>query len=172
MGDIPGRTTSPSYRTDTTFEPTLGSGSQEKSTQLPIIRFKGLARAGNKTNGVICDANSPFLMNDNEDQGTIISGGISSLHAGETKAWASQETANANELAKNVTGSRRLREENEGEVPQEDQNMRRSRGRPRKQTKVVPSLSRDNETYSSSRPASPVSSLDGQTRPRRNAPRL
>jgi len=134
-------------------------------------------KAGVKNRVAIRDASSPFLMDEDEEQDILFRRGSRRAEEDNEQDGHEVETPKASSPAHAADGERPLGG-NEAAADFAITNAKgaitskgRGRGRSRRSTKAVPSLFKDNELYNSSRAASPVSSLDGQAKLRRNAPR-
>jgi hypothetical protein len=181
MADTTARAASPAqYETaDKISEVKVDLGTNElESAPLPLANGSA-TKTGIRNKIAIRDASSPFLMDEDEEQGDLFRKGSRRAHEDDEqdsladkllRASSPGEAANA-EVSLDGQGSGSTSElRTAGSAT--NGSKARGRGRSKRSTKAVPALFRDNELYNSSRAASPISSLDGQLKLRRNAPRL
>jgi hypothetical protein len=136
-------------------------------------------KTGVKNRVAIRDASSPFLMDEDEEQDMLFRRGSRRPDEDDEQDGREAETPGASPPANTADNERPLGGNGVAAssavataAGNATTSKGRGRGRPRRSTKPAPSLFKDNELYNSSRAASPVSSLDGQAKLRRNAPRL
>lgn len=136
------------------------------------------AKTGVKNRVAIRDASSPFLMDEDEEQGSLFKRGSRRSYEDDEQDGREVETPEASPPGNTADGEEPISGISSAASPavvtamNATNSKSRGRGRPKRSAKAAPSLFKDNELYNSSRAASPVSSLDGQSKLRRNAPRL
>jgi hypothetical protein len=180
MADTTVRAVSPPLHgtTDKRIEADVDLESNEDSSaQIPLGNGTA-SKTGAKNKVAIKDASSPFLMDEDEDQSILFKRGSRRAYEDDEQDGSADKTPAASPFGEVANLEVSLNEDGKAAssavraAGNRTDSKGHGRGRSKQSTKTIPSLLvKDNDLYSSSRAASPVSSLDSQPKLRRNAPR-